>query len=228
MGIPAHYSLELPERCLHLIENLWPLVDQLTIPGEEHLGGLTTTFLLAMSSPILTLPIERIEAHFGMPFEGYMDDRALDNNLSDEIERVFKCPRMEKSPFFQPNSWKFADMIYKGENLAGHLPYALSEPLNADEAYTRAAKMEVRQWARCLRNSLAHGGILYLNDEGQQIYGGKASQFAFISARYPEGNTRSKPDRIRALSISESAYRDFLSRWVKWLSNTGLSHALAA
>lgn len=35
------------------------------MPGEPRLGPLTTTLLLAITTPNITLPVERIERHFG-------------------------------------------------------------------------------------------------------------------------------------------------------------------
>lgn len=65
MGIPARYSLEVPERCLQLLECLWPEPEKAFVPGQEAVGPLTTTFHLGMATPIITLPIERVERHRG-------------------------------------------------------------------------------------------------------------------------------------------------------------------
>jgi hypothetical protein len=60
MGNPLHTSLELPQRCLQLIDELWAAVEDTKEKQHPELGSLTTTFLLAMSMPIVNLPMERL------------------------------------------------------------------------------------------------------------------------------------------------------------------------
>jgi hypothetical protein len=47
---------------------------------RPDLGSLTTTFLISMSMPIITLPIERIERHRDATGQGYADDRHIDED----------------------------------------------------------------------------------------------------------------------------------------------------
>lgn len=228
MGIPQHFSLELPERCLHLIQELWPKVQKVRVPGEPHLGPLTTTFLLAMAAPIISLPYERIKQHLDKPHGGYMDDRPLDEELATEVRRVFGAARFELAPFFTPGAWRFARMPYADENLALHLPYDFADRLGEPEALNAARQMPVSQWAACLRNALAHGGVMYLNRDGHQSYGKETELLAFVSAHYPERDMSRPPERLNVLRIGEPEFREFLTAWVGWLSSSGLSRALAA
>jgi hypothetical protein len=227
MGIPDHYSRDLPGRCLHLIERLWPQVKHVAEPGAGHLGPLTTTFLLAMATPIICLPIERIQRHLGSDY-GYMNDRELDPDLRDEIGRVFRLARLDRAPFFESGSWHYVEASYQDQNLAVQAPYQLLESLASRSAIERAAGLSVDAWASCLRNSIAHGGILYLDANGQQPHGAPTERLAFVSARYPDGNTRNRPSHLKLLSISEIDFSQFLREWVHWLNASGLSSALAA
>ena len=228
MGAPEHYSLELPERCLQLIEELWPEVQRVRAPGQPHRGPLTTTFLLAMATPIITLPIERMQRHFDKALGGYIDDRPLNGRLADEVRRVFNAPALAGAPFFTEGCWRFASVPYRGENLALHLPYDFFDGLRDDASVAAAAKMPVSQWASCLRNALAHGGVLYLDQDGYQGSGRETEMFAFVSGRYPDRDFTRPPDRLNMLRIAEADFRDFLRAWVGWLSASGLSRALAA
>lgn len=64
MGVPAHFSLELPRRCMKLINDFLPTVGTVFADSDRReLGGLTSTFLISMAGPIVVLPIERIERH---------------------------------------------------------------------------------------------------------------------------------------------------------------------
>lgn len=228
MGAPEHYSLELPERCLHLIEELWPEVERVRAPGQPHRGPLTTTFLLAMSTPIITLPIERIQRHLDKALGGYIDDRSLNGGLASEVRRVFNAPRLETAPFFNEGRWRFATTPYSGENLALHLPDSFLAGLRDDASATAAAQMPVSQWASCLRNALAHGGVLYLDREGYQALGRETEMLAFVSGWCPDRDFTRPPERLNILRITEADFRDFLRNWVGWLSASGLSRALAA
>ena len=55
MGNPLHFSAELPQRCLQLIEELWPYVEKTRQTEGSDLGPLTTTFLISMSE-VVPLP----------------------------------------------------------------------------------------------------------------------------------------------------------------------------
>lgn len=101
MGIPAHYSQELPSRCYQLIIKLWPAVQEIYADRQEHHGPLTTTFLLAMANPMIVLPIERIERQRGKESGGYVNDRPLNHHLAQEVDRVLGAARFDKSPFFE-------------------------------------------------------------------------------------------------------------------------------
>jgi hypothetical protein len=86
---PLHYSLELPQRCLQLIEELWPHAEKARQRGLPKLGALTTTFLISMSMPIINLPVERIERYKNERGQGYADDRHVDVRLAGR----HYCPR---------------------------------------------------------------------------------------------------------------------------------------
>lgn len=227
MGIPANYSHELPERCLHLIDALLPSVESISFPGQENIGPLTTTFLLAMATPIVLLPIERVERHRESETEGYVDDRAHAPQWAEAVNEALGGRPVRKSPFFEIGKWRLARLPHQaGQNLARYFPAALSEALSSQQAETDAARMCASEWASCVRNALAHGGIAYLGANGFQTYGQKAEKLAFISGKY--GDDPSTPEQLRVLCIDESDFIAFLRAWVKWLHGTGISYELAA
>ena len=60
MSEPQHYSRDIARRCQYLISHLHPIVTA-GLPNDAQFGGsLTTTFLLAMATPMVVLPMERI------------------------------------------------------------------------------------------------------------------------------------------------------------------------
>ena len=85
MGSPDHYGVELPSRCLKLLEALWANAEKVYPDHGEELGPLTATFLLSMAIPIINLPIERIERRNCASFDGFIDDSNLDPELSKRM-----------------------------------------------------------------------------------------------------------------------------------------------
>lgn len=213
---------------MQLIDALLPSVEQVRVPGQSHLGPLTTTFLLAMATPMVLLPLERIKKHRNSPPGAYMNERSLDGSLSDSIDEALGAKQFCHSPFFVANHWRFATMPYDGENVAEHFPDRLQDGLADPVSGQAAAEMSAEQWSSCLRNALAHGGIVYLDEFGRQAYGGRASLLAFVSARYPRGDGPQAPNQLRALRIAEHHFYTFLHEWTRWLGETGLSLRLAA
>lgn len=88
--------------------------------------------------------------------------------------------------------------------------------------------MPTRIWARCLRNALSHGGIVYLDADGRQAAGRPTESMGFVSAQYVDGKMWQPPEQLLALRITQAAYLQFLRNWVAWLHSSGLAKALAA
>jgi hypothetical protein len=63
MGHPTNYSVELPARCLKLLDELWEPAGKVYPHEQQELGPLRVTFLLSMAVPIIGVPIERIYNH---------------------------------------------------------------------------------------------------------------------------------------------------------------------
>ncbi|WP_340645407.1 hypothetical protein [Phenylobacterium sp.] len=227
MGIPYRYSLDLPERCLQLIRDLLPEAAKSYVAGQEDLGPLTTTFLLAMSAPMITLPVERLERHLSNLDEGYVDDRFLAPQESEAIRQTLRRDALGQAPFFEAGTWAFASVSYRrGVNLAREIPEEALTDLASKGGLLAAERMPASQWASCLRNALSHGGVFYLDHEGRQTVGRKAEKLAFGSGKYTRGSD--ELERLNFVSIAEVDYLRFLERWVAWLKASGTHSALAA
>ena len=109
--------------------------------GQEHLGPLTTTFLLAMANPIIVLPIERIERHRGKEVGGYVNDRPLDGHLAREIDVVLGAGRFDACPFFAEGQWRFVTVAFDHQNFAREFPWEVKDALNKPSALETAAAL---------------------------------------------------------------------------------------
>lgn len=181
---------------------------------------------------MVTLPIERMERHRGKAAigeEGYADDRHIDPDLAKLVDQAFGNAAVHNLPFFNPGAWRYAEIPFDpGQNISRLLPPNLCEKLRAAEAVEAAGSISASQWAACLRNALAHGGIAYLNADGVQSDGEPTEMMAFVSAKYKDRDTAKPPLKLRALRIDRDGYLDFLRRWVDWLRSTMIYEALAA
>lgn len=223
MGNPRNYSLDLPERCLILLDRLWPLARATFPPARPDLGPLTSTFLMSMSMAIINLPVERIDRRQGGEANHYATDRPVDPAAAEAISTVLQSGRFGDAPFFVTGAWRFAPRTCPPfPNIASGLPEAIARDLDSQQAAENAAGMPASQWCSILRNALAHGGIAYLNQQGRSSYGEPVKMYAFASRKYDEKSQhRPKPlIAVNFLRISEVDYRDFLRRWVRWLRDS--------
>ena len=231
MGNPINYSVELPTRCLTLLEQLWEPVSTIMQPDRPELGPLTSTFLISMSMPIINLPIERIERRRGKEDLYYANDRPIAPHIVEEIERSLGSNPFRDTPFYKAGAWRFVRCTKLPlPNIARGLPQEIATELESDVAAEQAAGLPAAQWCSILRNALAHGGIAYLNSNGRSSYGEPVKMFAFASGKYADvSGVKSKPlIAVNLLRISEEDYFNFLRKWVEWLQNAGIQRAMAA
>ncbi len=214
MGNPLHYSLELPQRCSQLIEELWPYAEKILQAEQPELGSLTTTFLISMSMPVVNLPVERMERHKNAIEQGYADDRNINPVVAEAVATILGGEEFHKAPFYIHDAWSFA--THAPFNIARPLPDDLVVELGTKRAAVRASKMPTSQWCSVLRNAMAHGGIAYLDENGRTSYGQPVRMYAFVSGKYDDAE---ELIGINVLRISEANYRIFLRHWVDWLKS---------
>jgi hypothetical protein len=221
MGLPDHYGVELPTRCMTLLRELWPHAEEVFPDHGKKLGPLTASFLLSIAMPIINLPIERIERQNGVRFDGYVDDRKLDNDLSVRMKLVLGSRRIGLASFFVEGAWAYHRTVRdKPINISNGFPDETAALLAQKTASEAASGLAGKQWCSILRNSLAHGGIAYLDKDGKTARDRPAKFFVFVSGRFDRDDC-GRPvglDAIDTLRISTQDFRAFLKLWVKWLN----------
>ncbi|RUX32613.1 hypothetical protein EOA13_00450 [Mesorhizobium sp. M7A.F.Ca.US.011.01.1.1] len=235
MGIPQHYSHKLPLRCSDLLQTLYPVVEADRTQASRHGGALTTTLLLALATPMIVLPTERIlRALTGAA--DHNDESGIDKILTENVRAEFG-KQLDKTNFCEGIDWAFVGgwPIF---NLADRLPGELAETLATTKANDAARKLNMPQFASCLRNALSHGGILYLDEYGRSS-DGQAHMLAFISGKRskkppfcPDGlqeciYTAPPMESLNILRISQDGFREFVGRWATWLENSGAARGLS-
>lgn len=220
--IPEHYSRDIAVRCQSLIRALWPFV-QRGLPEDERCGGtLTNTFLLALATPMIVLPIERIFKPSNPNADQVGDDRELDPALAEEVCEVLGTDRpFGAAPFTVPGRWSYAAR-YRPFSISNQSwPEDLLEWLDAPGAFHAANAANAGRILCDLRNALAHGGVAYLDAHGRQTES-LASMFAFAGAVKAGGRLIG----INVLRVRRDDFYAFLMAWADWLAQPRVRAAL--
>jgi hypothetical protein len=189
MGNPTHFSLEVPKRAHQLLHDLY---EQLS-DSERTKLPLKATFLLSVSMPIVILPIERILKYKRKPSEIHMNDAVLNPQLADAVDRAIDLQGQVHLAKFFIGPWQYAS-LEKGSgfpNLAVEgLPEDIATQLDSPDAMEDARNLSANRFCKILRNALAHGGVLYLDEHGRSRSDAPVHRFAFVSTNDPTNPTK--------------------------------------
>lgn len=220
MGTPGHYSRDVVVRCQHLIEECLPLVQ--ASRNRKFGGPLSTTFLLAMATPMIILPIERIiqpgQRTSRRAGKRVADERIRDKKLSERMDEFCKKP-FGATEFGRRSHWSRVSG-FQYFNTAGWWPDELLGMLGGAKAIEDCNSVSALDVLKDLRNALAHGAIAYLNAAGNHVEGDEAAMLAF--GAFNGGDQSS----LNVLRISEAHFRSFLAAWSDWLSSTAIPDVL--
>ncbi|KRC12695.1 hypothetical protein ASE23_20250 [Rhizobium sp. Root73] len=187
---------------------------------------------------MILLPIERIMKHLDEDVVGYTDDRQLSPDVSRSIQERIRGKKLRNNAELAGFGWSFIPrtQVFQTSN---ELPEGIAKSLSSDEANASAQDMPMDQFISCLRNSLAHGGVMYLDQQGYSSRKA-AEMLLFVSAK----QTRPAPfvdektgkiivplpvtDGLRLLRIATRDFRLFLSSWTEWLDEVGILKEIAA
>ena len=220
--IPERFSTEIPQRMRSLLDALEPIARQ---------QDLLTSFTLMAAMPILIIPLERIAKNRVGPRNEINDVKKARNFSSAWTEVKFKkftnefLPSREERPRWRyliipktqidnPTSWR--------DSLGRHpiQPGAINEIETQD----------VENILTVMRNALAHGSIVFLDEKGEEKPKRKVTFIAFVSR--VQGQERSSVDSFRVLIVDEESFLTFLQRWTDWISKfempSSLSRRIAA
>lgn len=219
MGRPLHYSSEIPARCQALIEMLVPLVQEESDPDGKWGGPLKTTFLLAMATPMLVLPVERLFKPAVQGKRGVANDVELNPNLAAHVvEHLGPGRPFGDAPFFRNGAWSYVATEFF--EVGKEWPRHALEALDLVDAKQAAADAGAGEILLAIRNSLAHGGVTYLDAQGGHTLSA-TSMLGFASYGWT-----AKKTELRLLRIEVPAFQDFLSLWAGWLGSSGVTAQL--
>lgn len=201
-----------------LLEQLWPTISN-KADGREL--PLTASFLLAISTPMVNLPIERIWKPQNGRAVGHLNDGVLDASLAKAVKASIGENAVAAAPFYKAGAWRY-HYLEKGTELPDlsrqGLPAAVQQALATDGALSAADALGTELFCTILRNGLAHGGVLYLDRHGQTTEGAPVTRFCFVSTKQKKRTVVG----LHFLQVTMQDYRAFLGRWVGWLQGAAL------
>ena len=219
MGGANHFSKALPMRCQTLLDELYQ--EQLPkAPDSDY--RLRATFLLSVAMPMVIFPMERIYKFSDGTQSGHLNDAPLDQTLADNLKAELS-KSAEESQFFDRGKWAFHrhDMTVCGKlSLATGLPLEIASKLSEPEADALDTGCTAENLLKIIRNSLAHGSVMFLDEHGKSVEAGPVTKLAFVST-----DMKGEKD-YRFLRVGMADFREFLQRWAKWLQTSGVEEAL--
>lgn len=218
MGRPTHYSTEIAKRCQRLIERLVEQVEHDAALADEFRGPLRTTFLLAMSTPMVVLPMERLYKPI-IGRAGVADDTRLDPSVEARVRMTFDGKKFGETPFFTAGDWSYVE-ARPYFSVADPWPPEAFDELDRAQAAEAAVNASAKDIMECLRNALSHGGVAYLDARGRQSEDA-TNMLGFAS--YPSSR---RTTELRLLRITVDGYQQFLNLWSGWLANSGIEDVL--
>lgn len=220
MGIPQHYSRDVPQRCEALINELLPIVEGGLLADAIFGGPLKTTLLLALATPMVVLPVERMFKRVAFNDHGVADDRELDEKLAQAVMTVLGDDHAFGDAPFGREDWRYAPKV-EPFNVGHRWPDELSRHLHAEDARSAAQRAPTWRVLQDLRNALAHGGVTYLDEDGQASLG--AAEMLGFAGAITKGH---EVVALNVLRVHKDDFRAFLSAWANWLADVGVADAL--
>lgn len=199
--IPQRFATEYPERCLQLLEAFEPI-------AHDH--DLFGTFSVMLASSILLVPWERASNRHPLKQEH-------GGGLQAALKSLEKRKWLEADFWADtgPGEWRFS-RIMDDPNNAYEWKDDSGNPSFWAEANT-IHKRSVGEVFRVLRNALAHGNIVYLDEKGWETGGSRVQHIAFLS-RYEESEQqRAAAETYRLVTVRETDFLPFVRAWAHWV-----------
>ena len=195
--IPQRFITEYPERCGQLLALLEPLARERDLIGS---------FALLVASAAFTIPFARMtetDHPLGPP----------EWQLSRAIKRMKRCSFLD-APFWngaKPNFFCYARIVNDPEYTAGWRDPAGNHPIHSVE------DKDGNTVLRTIRNALAHGNVVYLDENGHESPGHRLWYLAFLS-EHEDGQSH------RVAVFGEEDFLVFLKAWIAWVQKFPPEH----
>jgi hypothetical protein len=211
--IPERFAIEYPQRCLTLLKALEPMARR-----ERLLGS----FCLLVASSVLVIPFERMQVRHPMHRKG------TDNDLDGALRRLKRQP-FHEAAFWNgedPGEWRLSRIMRFPNDTGRWVDEKGIHPMAADaENLIRSRTAgEVLRW---LRNALAHGNVVYLNENGREQRSSELQYLGFMSRYEETDHDRKSSDTYRLLVTTDERFLRFIKAWAQWVASFRLDARLS-
>lgn len=182
------------------------------------------SFGLLTAAAVLTIPYERMRAsHF-------LHRAGTDRDLAAALRQLQK-DRFLRAAFWrgeEPGRWWQSRILSAVENIDSWRDEDGRHPLSA-EAVNRidGRRRSADEVIRVLRNALAHGNVIYLDEDFRETAGRRMAYMAFLS-RYEETREQQQEARTYRLVVTaDDEFLRFVKLWATWVGGLADDGAVA-
>jgi hypothetical protein len=221
--IPARFVVEYPQRCLDLIEVLEPTARQRELVGS---------FSLLAAAAVFVIPYERMGND-----KNPLHHKARDVDLFRALKALEKKPFI-KAPFWNEhppnNAWRFSRIMNNPNKTEMWKDEEGRHPM-ITEAKNSLQSRKASEVLRVIRNALAHGNIVYLNEKGFEQHDTKLQFLGFLGrceakeqCRCEAKEQQKESETYHLVTTTEETYHlvtttedeflRFVKLWTKWVS----------
>lgn len=212
--VPERFVTEYPERCMQLFKLMEPIAEH-----EQLIGS----FSLIVATSIFLIPYERMKARH------FLHDPIRETKIDIEIKRV------ERQKFLQGEFWDSPpNHGWRFSRIMSHVNYTDDwrdqdkiHPMDP-RARNKIGQKTVNDVLRVIRNALAHGNVVYLDERGFETRGAKLVYLGFLSRYEEQEGQRSQAETYRLVVTTEHNFLHFVKSWASWLSRMPREHEFLA
>lgn len=209
--IPERFCTEIPRRMMSLLDAMQPIAEQ---------QDLTTSMALMVAMPLLMIPLERTTTKDGEPVN-------VINDVHDATSLVDAMQGLKLQPFYQAflqrpdqlTQWRYLE-IAKNIDCPSEWQDSLGRHPLRPGAQNDIKDQDAENILLTLRHALAHGNVVYLNEDGFEGPDRLVTHLAFVS------KGRSRGSAYRVLIVEENAFIEFLRRWAHWVSGFNMDTSI--
>lgn len=204
---PERFCTEVPQRMRRLLDVMHQIAKQ---------QDLTTSFTLMVAMPLLMIPLERTNTR-----------RSVINDVDEAHSFVAALRRLKRQPFWeaflrdseQLHKWRYVEITRKIDRPSEWRDTLDRHPMQPG-ARNDIKEQDVENVLLTLRHALAHGNVVYLNEDGDEAPGRRVTHLAFVS------DPRSGSAGYRVLIVEENAFVEFLKAWADWVARFNVDSSL--
>ncbi|MBS0412799.1 MAG: hypothetical protein JSR68_00350 [Proteobacteria bacterium] len=208
---PERFCTEVPQRMKRLLDVMYPMAQQ---------EDLTTSFTLMVAMPLLMIPLERTAKKGHKPVNAINDVDAAQSFVRElqRLKRSLFSDAFLRDPGLL-HKWRFTE-IARDINEPSQWRDSLGRHPMLPGARNDIKEQNVENVLLTIRHALAHGNVVYLNEEGKETPGRQVTHMAFVA------NGRPGSSAYRVVIVEEQAFVEFLKAWARWLSDYQIDSTL--